>query len=58
MQKTENPYNVSREAPLGLLAKNATVLECRLLNSTYRTIFESVNGEQSVDIELLDSIND
>lgn len=57
-QPLNNAYNTSRENPLGLLGRNATVLQCRLLNSTYKTKFDHVNGEQNVAIELLDRAND
>lgn len=57
-QPLNNAYNVSRENPLGLLGRNATVLQCRLLNFTYKTKLDNVNGEQNVAIELLDRAND
>lgn len=49
---------VTKTSPLGVLGRNATVLQCRLLNSTYLTNFNFDNGAQNVDINLIRSEED
>lgn len=51
-------FGVTTESPLGVLGRNATVLQCRLLNSTYMTNFNFENGAQNVDINLIRSEDD
>lgn len=53
-----NLYNTSTESPLGVLGRNDTILQCRLLNSTYKTRFEYVNGAQQVTIDRPEPIQD
>ncbi|TID19917.1 hypothetical protein E6O75_ATG07377 [Venturia nashicola] len=39
-------------SPLGGLEKDATMLECRLSNSTYMVNFDFLNGEQTIGIKM------
>lgn len=47
--------DVPNTSPLGAFGRNATVLQCRLLNSTYLTDFDFEGEKQSVGINLIRS---
>jgi hypothetical protein len=55
---TSGLYDVTKTSPLGVLGRNATVLQCHLVNSTYLTNSSFESGSQSIGIKLIDSDKD
>jgi hypothetical protein len=45
-------FLLSTETPLDSLGENVTLIQCDLVNSTYTTMFNFVDGSQDVDIQV------